>query len=101
VQRTLHNMNSPSLPAIFGGHLLGVRGANTLSFYDWETVKLVRRIDIDARNVIWAENGTLVTIIGPESFFILKFSKEVSCAVGRLCACMPSDCVKTCVCVCE
>lgn len=36
---------------IFGGTLLGVRSNGFLNFYDWETGAVVRRIDVDAKNV--------------------------------------------------
>ena len=36
---------------IFGGHLLAVRSSNSLSFYDWESLELVRRIEIVAKSV--------------------------------------------------
>lgn len=61
-----------SAEGIYGGHLLGVRGASALSFYDWQTTHLIRRIDIDCRNVYWADNGTLVAIATADSFFVLK-----------------------------
>lgn len=54
-----------------------MRGANTLSLYDWETVRLVRRIDIDARNVVWSEAGTLMAVISADSVFVLKYNREV------------------------
>jgi len=31
---------------IFGGNLLGVRSHSGLTFYDWETLSLIRRIEI-------------------------------------------------------
>ncbi len=37
--------------AIFGGQLLGVKASNTLSFYDWESLELIRRIEIAVKNV--------------------------------------------------
>lgn len=37
---------------IFTGPLLGVRGGDSLAFYDWDDAKLVRRIEIDAKQVI-------------------------------------------------
>lgn len=37
--------------AIFGGGLLGVRSKNFLIFYDWETGVLVRRIDVECKDV--------------------------------------------------
>lgn len=36
---------------IFGGHLLGVRSYSGLSFYDWETLNLIRRIEITPKAV--------------------------------------------------
>lgn len=62
--------------AIFGGQLLGVRTVSSLSFYDWDSTKLVRRIEILPKHVIWNEGGELVCIATEESFFILKYSSE-------------------------
>ena len=45
---------------IFGGQLLGVRSVSGLAFYDWETLELVRRIEITPKHVFWSEGGTLV-----------------------------------------
>ena len=39
---------SINVEAIFGGHLLGVRGPDSIVFYDWETDSVVRHIQ-DAR----------------------------------------------------
>ena len=36
---------------IFGGNLLGVRSSNSLSFYDWESLELIRRIEIAVKSV--------------------------------------------------
>ena len=36
---------------IFGGHLLGVTSSNSLGFYDWESVELIRRIEISVKHV--------------------------------------------------
>ena len=36
---------------IFGGSLLGIRSSNRLSFYDWESLELIRRIEISAKLV--------------------------------------------------
>lgn len=36
---------------IFGGPLLAVKGTGFICFYDWESGALVRRIEVDARNV--------------------------------------------------
>ena len=36
---------------IYGGNLLGVRASNSLSFYDWESQDLIRRIEIQVKHV--------------------------------------------------
>lgn len=36
---------------IYGGTLLGVKGMGFVVFYDWETGSIVRRIEVEARNV--------------------------------------------------
>ena len=39
--------------AIFGGYMLGVKSPSGLSFYDWESLELVRRIEIQPKAVYW------------------------------------------------
>ncbi|KAK7678607.1 hypothetical protein QCA50_018330 [Cerrena zonata] len=50
---------------IFPGNLLSVKSAGCLSFYDWESGKLVRRVDIDEeiQDVVWSDNGELLAIV--------------------------------------
>uniref|UniRef100_A0A1A9W071 Coatomer subunit beta' n=1 Tax=Glossina brevipalpis TaxID=37001 RepID=A0A1A9W071_9MUSC len=57
---------------IYGGYLFGVKTSSNLAFYDWETVTLVRRIEVQPRHVFWNEAGTLVCLATDESFFILS-----------------------------
>lgn len=63
---------------IFGGRLLGVKGADFICFYDWyETgIKLIRRIDISPRAVYWNEAGTFITLVTSDSSFILSHNME-------------------------
>ncbi|XP_063596464.1 coatomer subunit beta'-like isoform X2 [Penaeus indicus] len=62
---------------IFGGYLLGCRSSSTgLAFYDWESQELVRRIEIQPRQVFWSENGDYVCIATDENYFILKYSTD-------------------------
>ncbi|CAK8698584.1 coatomer subunit beta'-like isoform X2 [Clavelina lepadiformis] len=62
--------------AIYGGYLLGVRTSQGLAFYDWENLELVRRIEINPKNVFWSDNGDLVCITTEESFYILKYDQS-------------------------
>ena len=36
---------------IFGGFLLGVKSGGGLAFYDWESNEMLRRIEIQPKNV--------------------------------------------------
>mmetsp|Transcript_44204 Transcript_44204/g.71965 ORF Transcript_44204/g.71965 Transcript_44204/m.71965 type:complete len:940 (-) Transcript_44204:165-2984(-) len=62
---------------IYGGALLGMKGADFICFYDWEELRVVRRIDVTPKNVFWSDNGTLVTISCESSFYILKYNAEL------------------------
>jgi coatomer subunit beta' len=42
-----------------GGHLLGVKGQGGVGFFDWNSGKLVRRIEVEPRSVFWSESGEL------------------------------------------
>lgn len=64
------------IEGIYGGHLMGVRSVNGLSFYDWDNNDLVRRIEISPKQVFWSENGELVCIACEESFYILQYNQE-------------------------
>lgn len=63
-------------------------------FWDWETGEIVRRIDVDSKNVgigpiryymgasltydlqiYWSTSGTLVAITSDDSFYILRFDR--------------------------
>jgi coatomer subunit beta' len=59
-----------------GGALLGVIGSGFVCFYHWETGALVRRIDVEAKNIFWSSTGELVAIVGTESFYILRYDRD-------------------------
>lgn len=62
---------------IYGGYMLGVRTSTGLAFYDWESLELVRRIEVQPRHVFWNEAGTLVCLAAEDSYFILKVDTGV------------------------
>jgi coatomer subunit beta' len=59
-----------------GGVLLGVKGQGGIGFFDWQTGGLVRRIEVDPKEVYWSENGELVAIACEDTFYVLRFSLE-------------------------
>jgi coatomer subunit beta' len=40
-----------AIDGLHGGTLLGARGSGFVVFWDWESGEIVRRIDVDAKNV--------------------------------------------------
>lgn len=63
--------------------MLGVSSGSGLSFFDWDTLKLVRRIDIQATHVYWAENASLVALATVDQYFILKFHADAVSNAGE------------------
>jgi coatomer subunit beta' len=59
-----------------GGVLLGVKGQGGVSFFDWATGGLVRRIEVEPRQVIWSDSGELVTLACDDTFYVLRYSRE-------------------------
>ncbi|KDN46808.1 putative SEC27-coatomer complex beta subunit [Tilletiaria anomala UBC 951] len=62
-----------SVENVKGGALLGVLGAGFVCFYSWDTGALVRRIDVDAKDILWSGSGELVAIVTDDSFYVLRF----------------------------
>lgn len=56
--------------------MLGVKSVSGLAFYDWDTLELVRRIEIQPRAIYWSESGHLVCLATDESYFILRFNAD-------------------------
>lgn len=65
-----------STDSIFGGALFCTKGSGFVCFYDWETGAMVRRIEVEARDVYWSSSGNFVAIAGDESVYILRFDRS-------------------------
>ncbi|MCJ1334425.1 hypothetical protein MMC10_011134 [Thelotrema lepadinum] len=65
-----------SADGLCGGSLLGVRGQGGIAFFDWESGALVRRIEVDPRNVYWSESSELVALACEDTFYVLRFSRD-------------------------
>lgn len=66
-----------SAEKIYGGTLLTVKSDGFVSFYDWESGELVRRVNVDADNVIWSDSGDLVLIVSETQAFALSFQRDL------------------------
>lgn len=64
---------------IFGGRLLALRNKESVTFYDWETFDVVRRIDLAShlKYVFWSEDSSKVTLALEEAFYLLEFDSNV------------------------
>ncbi|KAJ1938034.1 Coatomer subunit beta', partial [Linderina pennispora] len=66
-----------SAEEIFGGSLLGVRGSGgTLTLYDWDTELIVRRIDVEPKNIFWSESGEFFAVATEDSYFVLRYNRD-------------------------
>jgi len=59
-----------------GGSLLGVRGQGGIGFFDWQSLSLVRRIEVEPRDVYWSESGELVALACDDTVYVLRFNRE-------------------------
>ncbi|XP_078428551.1 coatomer subunit beta'-1 isoform X2 [Wolffia australiana] len=66
-----------SAERIFGGSLLAMCSNDFICFYDWAECRLIRRIDVNVKNLYWADSGDLVAIASDTSFYILKYNRDV------------------------
>ncbi|RWR83035.1 coatomer subunit beta'-1-like protein isoform X1 [Cinnamomum micranthum f. kanehirae] len=66
-----------SAERIFGGALLAICSNDFICFYDWAECRLIRRIDVNVKNLYWADSGDLVSIASDSSFYILKYNRDV------------------------
>ncbi|CAL2245583.1 unnamed protein product [Prunus armeniaca] len=62
---------------IHGGTLLAMCSNDFICFYDWAECRLIRRIDVNVKNLYWADSGDLVAIASDTSFYILKYNRDI------------------------
>ncbi|VFQ83845.1 unnamed protein product [Cuscuta campestris] len=66
-----------SAERIYGGILLAMCSNDFICFYDWTDCRLIRRIDVNVKNLYWADSGDLLTIASDTTFYILKYNRDV------------------------
>ncbi|KAE9402636.1 Coatomer, beta' subunit [Gymnopus androsaceus JB14] len=62
----MKGLGSWGMDALYGGPLLAARGNGFV----------VRRIDVDAKEVYWSTTNSLVAIVAEDSFYVLKFDRD-------------------------
>ncbi|KAL5529865.1 SEC27 [Sanghuangporus sanghuang] len=73
---TLKGVGSWPIEGLHGGTLLAARSGGFVVFWDWESGEIVRRIDVEAKNLSWSGTGSLVAICADDSFYILRFNRD-------------------------
>jgi coatomer subunit beta' len=58
---------------LFGGPLLGAKGAEFIVFYHWETAKVIRKIDVCSKKVIWNEVTNTVALATADEIYFLQY----------------------------
>ncbi|XP_024973461.1 coatomer subunit beta'-2-like [Cynara cardunculus var. scolymus] len=66
-----------SAERIYGGSLLAMCSNDFICFYDWAECRLIQRIDVNVKNLYWADSGDMVVIASDSSFYILKYNRDV------------------------
>ncbi|KAL6961445.1 hypothetical protein U1Q18_039214 [Sarracenia purpurea var. burkii] len=66
-----------STKRVHGGTLLAMCSNDFVCFYDWVECRFIRQIDVNVKNLYWADSGDLVAIGSETSFYILKFNRDL------------------------
>ncbi|XP_076921616.1 coatomer subunit beta'-1-like [Bidens hawaiensis] len=66
-----------SCERIYGGALLAMCSNDFICFYDWAECRLIQRIDVNIKNLYWADSGDMVAIASDSSFYILQYNRDV------------------------
>jgi len=75
-ESTSLKLNFPS-EGIFGGALIGVRSTDFIDFFDWDSGKPIRRIEVNPKLVFWSETGEMVVIACENEFYVLRLNKTL------------------------
>jgi len=61
-----------SSEGLFGGHLLGVKGSESILFYDWDSGEFIRKIDVCPKEVYWSDAGNIVLLACENTAYVLS-----------------------------
>ncbi|KAK2463732.1 hypothetical protein APHAL10511_004225 [Amanita phalloides] len=65
-----------SMDGLYPGPLLAAKGTGFVVFWDWDSGHVVRRVDVDVKNVVWSGSATLVAIVTEDTYFIIRYDRE-------------------------
>lgn len=68
-----------SAEGLMGGHVLAVKGSDSVVFFDWDDGEFIRKIDVVPTDVYWNDAATAVVLACSDSYFVLDYdSSKVS-----------------------
>ncbi len=84
-----HTLRPPlsSAEGMFGGTCLGVKGPESVVFFNWDEGVMIRKIDVVPLDVFWNDSGQLLAITCEDSYYILKYDAALvtnAVANGRI-----------------
>jgi hypothetical protein len=53
---------------------LGVKGGDSIVFFDWDDGEFIRKIDVSPEIIFWNEAGDAVVLACAESYYVLRFN---------------------------
>jgi coatomer subunit beta' len=51
---------------------LGVKGGDSIVFFDWEDGEFIRKIDVSPEIIFWNEAGDAVVLACAETYYVLR-----------------------------
>jgi coatomer subunit beta' len=76
-----------SADGLFGGNAIGVKSADGVLFYEWESGEFIRKIEAVPKDVYWSDSGNMVLLATEESAYVLSYNAEQvaqAIAVGQV-----------------
>ena len=66
-----------SAEGIYGGICLGIRGPDSICFFDWDEGTFLRKIDVYPSQIYWNITGESLILACSETYYILKYDRTL------------------------
>jgi len=76
-----------SADGLFGGNAVGVKGADGVLFYEWDSGEFIQKIEAIPKDVFWSDSGNMVLLATEESAYVLSYNAQQvaqSIAMGQV-----------------
>merc|ERR1711871_948100 len=65
-----------SAEGLMGGHVLAVKGSDSVVFFDRNDGEFIRKIDVVPNFIYWNDSATAVSLACSDSYFILAYDRD-------------------------